>query len=480
MAISFTFFLNAAINFILGLAVAAVLGPAEFGRFSIAWVISLTLSTVFFDWARLSATRFYGEVARAKHPDLRASLHAAYIDCTLLLVAGALIVVVFRIHVGLSVPLLVVTVATSIVVSRFDLWMALARARFLNTVYIRLVVVKNIAALVLMVGAGMIFHSAAWVLGAMILGVVISYFPVRRSLRDADARFSLARKKRIVEFARYGFPLVTATAIYQIILLANRWLATSQLGYAEAGQLSLATDLSIRLLLAVGAGFDVFLFQLVVGREAMHGHQAAQRQIASNMLLVATVLIPLAAGYALTMPSFEAVFIPAQYRGAYSGISLVLIPGVLAYCFIQFALGPVFQLARQTTVLAWSACAALVCDLSLLMFLPSDLGLAKFAIAHSTSFIVGFMIAAAIALQARECWPRVREFVTILAATAAMSLAVWPTRDIAPAWLSFISAVIVGASVYFVFVLWFDIAGLREPIISRFRTAQRAILCKLM
>jgi O-antigen/teichoic acid export membrane protein len=479
MAISLTFFLNAAINFVLGLAVAAVLGPAEFGRFSVALVISLTLGTIFFDWARLSATRFYGETARAKHPDLRASLNAAYIVCAILLTAGAFVVIVFRVSVGLSTPLLITAVAASVAVSQFDFWAALARARFLNIAYARLIVIKNVAALILMVAAGLIFHSAAWVLGAMTLSVAIAYIPVRGAIHDVDVPLALARKARIVEFARYGFPLVAANAIYQVILLANRWLAASKLGYSDAGQLSLATDLTIRLLLAVGSGFDVFLFQLVVGREATHGRAAAQRQIASNMLLVAAVLIPLAAGYAMTMHSFAAVFIPAQYRGAYPGISLVLIPGVLAYCFVQFALGPVFQLARRTALLAWSACAALVCDLLLLMFLPRDLGVAKFALAHSISFVVGFAAAAVIAFQTRECWPRIRDFVAIPVATGAMSLAIWPTLGIAPAWIGFISAVAIGTLVYFAFVLWFDIAGLRDPLISRFRIAQRAILCRL-
>jgi O-antigen/teichoic acid export membrane protein len=292
-------------------------------------------------------------------------------------------------------------------------------------------------------------------------------------LHDPAARIALARRDRIVGFAQYGLPIVAANVIYQIVVLVNRWVAATKFGYADAGQLSLATDLSIRLLLAVGAGFDVFLFQLAVRRETTHGRSAAHSQIANNMILIAAALIPLAAGYAATMPSFQAVFVPVRFRGAFSEISLILIPGIVAFCFTQFAFGPVFQLAGRTRPLAWAAAAGLATDVILLVLLPGNSGMAEFALVHSVSLVVACAIAALMASRVRECWPPLRDFAAVLIATGAMTGAVWPTRTINPPWLAFVCAIAIGVPVYAILVMLFDVAGLRSMVGNRLGFVQR-------
>jgi O-antigen/teichoic acid export membrane protein len=450
-----------------------VLGPAEYGRFAVASMISIVLSTALFDWLRLSATRHYNEANRESDPALRASLNAVYLGSALLVAGGAVVVIVLGIDVRLTAALLLATAAASIANGQFEFWAALARARFLDMTYAKLVVIKNTIALILMVGAGLAFHSATWVLGALTPSIAIAILAVWRRLHDSKARIALARRERIVGFAQYGFPIVTANVIYQIIVLVNRWVAASKFGYADAGQLSLATDLSIRLLLAVGAGFDVLLFQLAVRREMTHGRTAAQGQIADNMLLIAAVLIPLAAGYATTLPSFVAVFVPVQYRGSFAEISLILIPGIVAFCFTQFAFGPVFQLTGRTRPLAFAAAAGLATDLLLLTLLPRNAGTTGFAVVHSVSLVVACAVAAAMALRLRECRPPLRDVVAILIATGAMTLAVWPTRTIDPPWLAFVSAVAIGVPVYAVLGMTFDIAGLRNMIKLRLGVVKR-------
>ena len=79
MLIILTFILNAGLNFLLGLCVAAALGPGAYGRFSIAFTAATLTSTLVFDWLRLSATRFYNEQTRASAPELRATLNAGYL-----------------------------------------------------------------------------------------------------------------------------------------------------------------------------------------------------------------------------------------------------------------------------------------------------------------------------------------------------------------------------------------------------------------
>ena len=59
MAVIAAFVLNAGLNFVLGIAIARMLGPADFGRFALATAGAVVLNTLLFEWLRLSATRFY-------------------------------------------------------------------------------------------------------------------------------------------------------------------------------------------------------------------------------------------------------------------------------------------------------------------------------------------------------------------------------------------------------------------------------------
>lgn len=464
MGIILTFVLNAVLNLVLGLAVAAVLGPSEYGRFAVAFMIAIVLSTALFDWLRLSATRFYTEAGRTSDPALRASLNAGYFSIALCLGGGALVLFATHIDVGLPADILAIAAFAAIANAQFEFKSALARARFLDRTYATLVIAKNVVALVLMVGAGLLFKSATWVLGALALSSAIALIPVNRRLRDAAARMGAMDRTRLVAFARYGVPIVAANVIYQVIVLLNRSVAAAKIGYADAGQLSLPTDLSIRLLLAAGAALDVFLFQLAVRRDAADGRAAGHQQIARNMIVVSSVLILLAVGYVVKLPQLDALIIPMKYRSNFVPVSLILVPGVLAFCIVQFALNPVFQLTRQTMPIVVSALVALASDAILLAFLPASAGIDGFAWIHSTSLIVGFVVALALAWRTRECRPLLRDVVGMGIAGIATALAIWPTRMIEPGWLGLLSAAGIGPAVFAAVAIAFDLAGLRNPV----------------
>lgn len=469
MTLVLTFFLNAALNFATGLAVAAVLGPEEFGQFAVASMIAIVLSTSLFDWLRLSATRHYSENARVTHPDLRSSLDSVYLAGGLLLAAGVLIVTSFGLTPWLSAMLVAVVAATSFATGQFEYWSALARARFLDKTYIQLVVCKNVLALALMVIAGRVFHSTIWVLAASALSIVIAIASVWPRLRDSNARLGLAKSGRIFDFAKYGIPIVVANVFYQIIVLANRWVLAAQLGYGEAGQLSLPTDVTIRIFLSLGAGFDVFLFQNAMRLESTQGAAAAKRQIAKNMVFVVAALLPAAAGYAVVLPFFEALFVPLAYRGMFSQVSLALIPGVLSFCLAQFAFGPVLQLAHRTGPLVFAAVAGAACDVVLLVSLPRGSGPVAFAMVHSASLLVSSIVVGLYAFRLRDCVPPLRDLAAILIATGMMVVAIWPLRMIGLPWFALPSSIIIGGIVYVASILVLNVADLRNSLTIQLR-----------
>src|SRR5215218_4171785 len=78
MTIIAAFLANAGLNFALGLLVARFLGPDEFGRYAVAMAVAVVINTAFFEWLRLSTTRFYSDERHSSEPGLRATIELGY------------------------------------------------------------------------------------------------------------------------------------------------------------------------------------------------------------------------------------------------------------------------------------------------------------------------------------------------------------------------------------------------------------------
>ncbi len=462
MTIVLTFIFNAGLNLVVGLAVAGVLGPVEYGRFAVASMLAIVLGTALFEWLRLSATRYIAEPG-SRHTRV-ASLEAGYVAIAVLLIGAALAAPAAGLGPGvIEIPIALVALVATLN-ARFEMRGAEARALFMDRVYLRIVIAKNVLALVLMIGAAALLGSADWVLVMLGVSTAVACLFVRDPPGETRLSLSRARGADLMLFARYGFPIVGANLVYQVILLVNRSVGAHELGLADAGRLALATDLTIRLLLSIGAALDAFLFQLAVRRRTEEGEEAGRRQLADNMLVVAGVLVFLGVGYAMAMPAIEALFVPEPYHGSFGTIGTILIPGVIAFCFVQFGLNPIFQLAGRTTALLWTALAALALDLALLHLLVPFLGLPGIAIAHGAALVAGGLAAFVPALRMRPLWPARREILAVVLAGAAMALAMWPLRALPSPWLALAAAGGAGTLAYAAVLVGLDVLGLRRRL----------------
>ena len=149
-----------------------------------------------------------------------------------------------------------------------------------------------------MTGTAWAFPQPLWVLVAGGAAQGLAVLPMRAALRD---RFPPSRRaERIAtlkRYAAYGLPLIAANAIYQLMPFLNRGAIAATAGFAEAGYFALAADIGSRAFLTLGMALDLLLFQLAVRAEEHHGRAAAEAQVASNLGVVVTLLLPCAAGY---------------------------------------------------------------------------------------------------------------------------------------------------------------------------------------
>lgn len=475
MRIILLFVLNAAFNLGLGLAIAALLEPSDYGRFAVGMTVSIVLAMAAFDWLRLSATRFYGEARRQDSPDLRASLNAAYLALAALLGLLLTVALVVGVTFGLGAGLLAAAVLCGSSNGLFDFQAALARARFHDRSYATLVLVKNVCAIGLGVGAALTLKSPSAVLAATAVGALLAVAVVLRDLHDHAATLRRATSARVKSFAAYGLPVVLANVIFQVVVLMNRSDAAASLGYAEAGRLSLATDLGLRLLLAVGSAIDVFVFQLAVRREAEEGQAAAAAQLRRNAVIVVAVLVLIGVGYAMAMPAFEALLVPVRYRGPFGSLTLILLPGMVLFCIAQFAVNPIFQLANRTAPVVAAALVTLLVDAVGLALTPVGAGVTGLALVHSISLAVGTAAIVITAMSRSNVLRADADYLRIVLAAALTAIALWPLRGLSPAWLALGGAALVGTTVYALSLFALNVAGLRTLVIGRIESRQGAV-----
>ena len=265
------FTLNSLLNFVVSLLVAKFLGPAEYGRFVLALSASVVIQLLLFDWLRFAATRFYSERDRLQRPNVRATLDAAFGWIAFAASLAAFGVYASGLDLPLSPDLAGLAIGVSISNGLFDFACALLRARFLDKSYGLLVVAKNALAFTLTVGGAFWFGSARVAIVGMMVSVLGALFAGRAGLIDDAARDGRAERALGMKFLAYGMPIIGANIVYQSVPLLNRVLVSQSLGFAEAGQYSLAYEIGIRIVGAIGSALDVILFQLAVLHEKTIG-----------------------------------------------------------------------------------------------------------------------------------------------------------------------------------------------------------------
>lgn len=330
MKVLIAFFFNIICNFAIGLLVAKFLGPAEYGRFALAFATAAIVQTAFFDWLRLGATRFYSERVRSEDPALRATLDASFALIAFGLVTGGALLLLSGVRFSLSRALIGLALATAISNGFFDYHTALVRARFHDRLYTRLIIVKNILALCLTGGGAFWFGSAKMALIGSIISLSGSIIAARAALRDPGASPRRARGGIAKAILSYSLPIVAANLLYVAIPLANRSIIAVLYGFSETGQFSLAYDLGSKAVQAIGSTLDVVLFQIAVAMHERDGHMKAKEQVARNMAIVIATVLPACTGLWLILPSIEQVIVPAAYRGPFGNLLTLMMGGFSA------------------------------------------------------------------------------------------------------------------------------------------------------
>lgn len=456
---------NSALNFVVSLLVAKFLGPAEYGRFVLALSASVFVQLLLFDWLRLAATRFYAHQSATEPSNARATLEASFLWLAALAGLLALAGYASRLDLPLSPELAALAMLVAIVNGAFDVAGALLRARFLDRAYGALVIAKNILAFTFTVGGAFLFHSAPLALVGLMISVAGALVAARSGLME-DAATPRGRPERALamRFFGYGMPIIAANLLYQSVPLLDRALVSQGLGFAEAGQLSLAYEIGVRIVGALGSALDVILFQLAVREEKTAGAAAARARIAKNMGAVLALVAPAVVGCWLILPSFEALFVPENFRGPFARYFTLLTPALLAFALINYAINPAYQIAHRLRPLVIAALTAVAVNLLYVEFAAATPDASNFALAQSYSSLAGMAALIAMLPWLRPAWPSARDIFGTAAACAAMVAAALPLRGLAPGAALMAGQILIGGGVYVAAAAVMDLAGTRTTM----------------
>ncbi|MGL4634396.1 MAG: polysaccharide biosynthesis C-terminal domain-containing protein [Beijerinckiaceae bacterium] len=472
MLVVTTFLINSAFNFALGLLIARFLGPQGFGQYAIAAALAVVLNTLFLDWIRLAATRFYSERTRREAPDVRGTLDALFVLSSFgIAITGGVSIWLDK-DFGLMLGLAALAPAMSICNGLFDYHTALVRARFEEKSYSLLVILKNVLSLILMVGGAWYFQSPVMVALGFVITVIATLMTGRKRLLDPDVKIMKPDWSKARGFFLYGFPIILATLIYYIIPLWNRAAIANQLGFASSGQFSLSYDIAIRVVQTVGSALDIILFQIALKAEDESGLSEAKRQLASNMGMVLAAIAAVATGYWLVLPGFEAALVPEAFRGSYAAITTILLPGLVCFALIQFAITPVFQLSQKTWPVVIAGLVALAINALLTWTLGPSATIQDFARAQAFSYGAALLVATALAMREVLITPSLRDVATTILATAAMVAAVWPIRGMEPGLLSLMLSAAVGGLAFAIVVYLGNLGDCRTQLKQRLARKQ--------
>jgi O-antigen/teichoic acid export membrane protein len=482
MLMSAAFLASALTQFVLGLVVAWMLGPAEFGAYALALAAAVLIQTGAFEWIRLAATRFH----HADEGDRLASRLGRVLGMTafpMLALAG----LAFMTGVGGRGPLFALVPLIAAAAGYADFRAALMRAEFEQGRYAAFLLARNMVAALLLPLAAWRFGHAEAVLGAFLAALVVATVAIE----------IIARRRRVVAVAeenapapapatpdllRYAGPIVATNILYLALFFGLRALIAWHAGLAVAGQVSLALDFVLKLFSTVGTALDLLLFQLAVRDDREQGVEAGGRRLAGNAEIMLATVLPMAAGLALVAGDIEPWLVSSDYRGAFSVFVIALLPGIALYTLIQYALHPGFQLKGRTQPLIAAGAMALGLTTAALFVVP------RLGLGHAATVGVALaagMLAAAVWLARRlggAGLPDVGAFARTLGAAAFMAGTVWLSSKVTAGKLTTgaaaagttiaspyaaLALILVGIVAYGAASYALDVAGLRGRLARR-------------
>lgn len=448
------------INFAALAVYTRLLSPVEYGQYAVVIAIVGFMNMLFFEWIHLGLLRYLPTVQIAKEKFL-SNIVAAYLMIALICIISALIFFLFydQQMKGLIIPGLLVLLFTGL----FNTNLQLQTAQLKPLQFGKLAAGKAVLGLV--IGSSLVWYGlgAKGILYAVALamGISILFWGRHEKLQFHPGHFDKGLMKKLL---LYGLPLAVNLAMAEVISSSDRMFLLWMQGEATAGLYAVGYDLSSQVLGVILMIINLAAFPLAVRALEQEGKQAAEQQLKQNILMIAGIAFPAAAGLAILAPGITYFLLGEEFQLAAQKIIpwvalAALLAGLKSYYFdLAFQLGQ-HTLGQLKVLLI----AVLVNVLLNFLLIPEY---AEMGAIYAT--LIAYVIGLFLSILVGRKWfylpfPSL-EVVKIFAATLIMSSAIWPLRTSIGIEYLFI-AVALGVVIYMLMIILLNVAGFRDRVI---------------
>jgi O-antigen/teichoic acid export membrane protein len=424
--------------------------------------------SVLFSWQDLGLKRFFGRAeADANLPVLSFTIYAGLIASAVLLLTLCAICLSFvslrnelAVLTWLSAATLIAR-QTSVLSKTFQL-LELARSRYtaMECGESMLGASAGVAAC-LCLGMGPVGVFVGMLIGAS----TILLWDARRIIeRLRGGRFDPQLQGRLLGFAA---PITVGFLIEYVIASADRLLVELYLGTEAVGIYAVSYSLAERAVSAAFLAVSLMAYPMIMSAHEQGGPAAVHRRAQESCEILLVIALPAWGGFTVASPHIATVLVGPAYAGA--AAELLPVTGVAIFLFglrVHYFNYALHLLSRMQLGLVSSVPAAAL-NLGLNALLLPRFGLIGAVWASVAAYALALVISI---MQAARYYPLPFPFGVAIKAGAATLLMCAALRAMpfpqSPAGL--LTMILIGALIYLLLIIAFDIAGIRRIAISRF------------
>jgi O-antigen/teichoic acid export membrane protein len=298
-------------------------------------------------------------------------------------------------------------------------------------------------------------------------------------LVDAPVLWSKSKRdradaSRAAAFFAYGAPVAISLIFEHLLSVGDRFVIAAFLGEAATGAYAAGYAVADRSLSIIFLWLGTTTGPLLIAALEHQGRAAAQDVARRTAGLMGLVGFPAAAGLALVSADAARVLIGEQIAAEAAGVIPFIALSGLMNGVMTFYFHEAYVLGRRPRAMAIIMACAAILNLILNLVLTPRFGLTGAALATVIAYAAALIVCALHGRTAFTLPVPVKAWTGAAAATVVMALAITfiPAPDAALAAL--LVKIGVGAGVYGVAALVFDVAGCRSALADRLRPAKEA------
>lgn len=450
-----------------------LLGPAEFGRYALAFSVLTLAHVAVFSWLEAAMARYWA--AQKSEAEMAAHFAALY-RMAFILVIAFLVVAGLVVWLAPLDPAFKLALGAGLAGCPVRCLAKLAQERFRAEGQVRKSAAMDIATtlgglaigvVAALLGAG----GAAPLIGIGLAPLLALPFVLPGELRQA--RRGVVDMARVRAYAAYGYPIAAGLALALVLASTDRFLLAAYLDEAAVGAYHAGYSIANRTLdvmfVWLGAAGQPALV-MALERGGLERLKTAAREQASTFLLIG---MPAASGVALVARPLSEFMIGPELRDAAAAITPWIALSALFYGLTAYYFGQAFTLSHRTKLLLVTMTVPAVLNIALNILLIPHFGVMGAAWATCASFAVSMVMARILGSRVMPLPVPWETLIRCGVATGVMTLAVAALPAIGGFPELMLDAA-VGGIVYAATALTINAAGVRDIVLDLYRRRREA------